>query len=811
MVELDRGRVLLLIVTTLVSTAVADERPNVILVTVDTFRPDHIGYYGYRQETSPHLDTFSGEGVFFKQAFTTSAWTTPGLISILISLYAPTHAVDVRGVQLDPGVETLPEVLGAAGYVVPDIFFLTDLPNFSNLGFETYVDRDRYIHQNDDILFRWLEREANDQTPHFLYYHYRDLHQPYNPGADYEEMFVPAAFSRSFGFWAEIIRFIARDKMEVVKSQVMLPRGTMDFGPRDRPWVEALYDGGIRRMDEEFFGRLYRYLADQRSTRPTLVIVSADHGEELLDHGLIGHVSTFKEGRLYDEIARIPLILWLPGTLPAGRVIDDPVQCIDIMPTVLDLIGLPATGQEQGRSLMPLIEERGDWPVRPVYLETTGGGYTADSVQYAQRFRAIRSERWKLVYGSPTDSYQLFDLLKDPGELEDVQLTYSGVADSLKRLLNQWSIYTHRRPFLQPQGEFPLDPMVHGGGAPSVLSPMDGDTLHYQGANFSIEPSWTGRTNDYYVIKYEVGRGAYHLRGELEETTSTPKYGPFQSNFWNSLVLYNPWRFRVYRKADPQVKSEWITFHLAPSDSSSATTAFPLLVQVVPALEAVVGHGVNIGIGLTLALVDLALVAAEVSPADLSAYLLIAVILSAILWPRVRRLGIERCRKWGLAIAYVGFVYCTVPLMPKVWAALSMHTQGSIGYAGILAVIVIGLILLVGVVRRVGASSWIPYVALGLIAVAYGHLLMTYSQFPAERLHLVEYGFVGFLLNRALRLDVGRNRAYALAFCLTVLIGVGDELIQLLLPQRFFEMKDIQLNALSGGLGLVLWRVVERY
>ena len=232
-------------------------------MTVDTFRPDHLGYYGYEGDTSPHLDALSGEGVFFRQAFTTSAWTTPGLISILTSLYAPTHGVDVRGRELDPKVTTLPEVLGAAGYAVPDIFFLTDLPNFSNLGFDPYPERDRYIHQNDDILFHWLEREADAEVPHFLYYHYRDLHQPYNPGAEYEEMFVPAAFERAFGFWAGLYRFISRDKMDVVKSQVMLPRGTMDFTNRDKPWVEALYDGGIRRMDDEFFGRLYSYLLHQ--------------------------------------------------------------------------------------------------------------------------------------------------------------------------------------------------------------------------------------------------------------------------------------------------------------------------------------------------------------------------------------------------------------------------------------------------------------------------------------------------------------------------------------------------------------------
>ena len=374
------------------------------------------------------------------------------------------------------------------------------------------------------------------------------------------------------------------------------------------------------------------------------------------------------KGRLYDEIVRIPLILWYPGSLPAGKVIDEPVQCIDIMPTVLELVGLPASGQEQGRSLLPLIAAAGEWSGKPLFFETTGGGYTADSLQYEQRFRAVRTDRWKLVFASPADSYQLFDLADDPLEAEDVAGQFPAVSDSLRDLLSQWSIYTHRRPYMQPEGGLPPDPVEYDLRPPSILSPADGDTLFYRGANFSIEPSWTGPASDAYVIEYEVGEGAYHLQGELEETTSRPQYGPFQANFWNSLVLYNPWRFRVYRKGHPEAKSDWVTFSLAASDSSSAVGGayLPLVLRLLPAVEAVGQHGANIGVGVALALVDLARMGAAISPADLSAYLLIMVIVAAIFWPRLRRLGVERCKRWGTAILYICFVYSTVPLMPRV-------------------------------------------------------------------------------------------------------------------------------------------------
>jgi VanZ family protein len=100
----------------------------------------------------------------------------------------------------------------------------------------------------------------------------------------------------------------------------------------------------------------------------------------------------------------------------------------------------------------------------------------------------------------------------------------------------------------------------------------------------------------------------------------------------------------------------------------------------------------------------------------------------------------------------------------------------------------------------------VPYAALVGVFAAYGYVLFTFSQFPAERLHLLEYGLVGVLLFRALALDLPCNRAYLASFCLTVVIGVGDETIQWVLPQRFFELKDIQLNAVSAALGLLLIR-----
>ena len=786
-------------------------RPNIILITVDTFRPDHLGYYGYPLETSPHLDAISGEGVFFKQAFSSSGWTTPGLISILTSLYAPTHAVDIRGRRLDPEVVTLPEVLREAGYKAPNIFFLTEIPNFSHLGLEPYARRDELIDRGDEIFFNWLEEEADGESPFFLYYHYRDLHLPYNPGEPYESIFLPAAFESTFGFLGAVKRFIAAEKLELVKRSVMLTRGAMDFAERDRPWVRALYDAEIRRLDTEFFGRLRRTLKQEGLERNSLVIISADHGEELLDRDLIGHVSTFKEGRIYDEIIRIPLIFWFPEVMPAGRVIEEPVQCIDVMPTILDLLDLPLPEGAQGRSLLPLVKGEPGWANRPVFIETSGAGYTADEEQYRQRFRALRSERWKLIYASPEKAHYLYDLVDDPGEIRDVAEEFPQVVDSLRTLLNEWVLYTQMRPYMRR--EAPLDTAVQAvvetGEQTRILFPQDGDTLYYQGGEHLIRLRWSGPAAASYTIEYDVGEGDYHLEGVITESNSSPSYGPFQANFWNSLVLYNPWKFRVFREEFAAQESEWVTFYLAASDAGEAEFSWlRAVLQVKAGIGSAATHAKNLAWGLGRGLVDLYLWVGSVPAADLSAYALLLVIAAAVLWPQAQRLGIERCRAWGLALIYIAFVYSTIPLMPQVWRALREYTQGSVRYLGILLVVAVGVVIVAKVWRRVRRRRWGPYLALAVIGPIYVYLLREYAIFPAERLHLIEYGFMGGFLFRALRVDLSARSAYIAAFAATVLLGFGDECIQWILPQRFFEVKDVQLNAISGGLGLLLHFVV---
>jgi arylsulfatase A-like enzyme len=779
----------------------------VLLITVDTFRPDHLGYYGYPHPTSPHLDSLASEGVFFKQAFTSSGWTSPGLISILSGLYAPTHGVDIRSRELDPEVTTLPEAFRAAGYAAPDIFFLTDIPNFGHLGFEPYADRSRYLHEGDQILFKWLEEEAPRHQPFFLYYHYRDLHLPYDPKPSYETMFMPPEYGPGFSPLGLYKKILAGEKIAAVKKNVMLLRGDADFGPGDQPWVEALYDGQLRQLDEEFFAPLRQSLKDLGLDRNTLVVISADHGEELLDHGLVGHVSTFKEARLFDEVIRIPLIFWYPAGLLGGRVVEEPVQCIDVLPTLMELIGQAAPLGAQGISLVPLLKGQPGWTPRPIYCESSGGGYTADEAEYQERVAAVRTERWKLVRHTPGGETALYDLAADPGETEDVLDDRPQVADSLRTLLNRWLLFSQKRPYHQTPA---AQPAPAGGGPPQILFPADGDTLTWQGDDYSIQLRWTGDPSLDYLIEYEVGEGSYHLEGEIAETGTSPSYGPFQETFWNSLSLYNPWRFRVYPQGRPDQATGWSTFYLGSTHPEVDMTWSTWLWLGWDWLQAGLETLVLLVRGLGLSLVDLYLWVAQVPPAELSAYALLLALVLALVWPWLLRLGLARSRTWGLAWGYIAFVYSTIPLMPLVWRTLSEHTQGAARYLGIAAVVGLGIALLAKVRTPRGGRRWLTWAGLLGIGLAYAYLLQHFARFPAERLHLVEYGLVSYLLLRALSLDLPAPRAYIVALLLTALVGAGDELIQWVLPQRVFELKDVQLNIVSGGLGLLAVRLTLR-
>ncbi len=768
------------------------KRPNVLLITVDCLRPDHLSAFGYRRETSPALDRFAQDGVLFQNAVSSSSWTSPGLISVLTGLWAPTHGVDGRGKRLNPETPTMATLLKSAGYAVPDILFLSSIPNFQNLGLSrSYPEREEYLQKGDEVLFRALEF-YRDST-FFLFYHYRNLHLPFNPTPPFDRMFTPEGYDK---------KDFARSRVDVIRTQVTIPVGSVNFSQRDREWIVGLYDGQIREMDETFFGPLYAHLKRLGIYDSTLVIVTADHGEELMDHGFVGHPSTSFKGSAFDEVLRIPLVMTCPSLLRSGRRVQTQVQNVDILPTVLDLLDLSVPGTVQGRSLLPLVRGE-ETPEGFAFTETTPGGYQATPEMMKTRIRALRSSRWKLIHthGPEENRYDLYDLERDPGEKQDVSAAHPETVNAMRERLHEWVLSSERLPLEREA----LSASAKPDALPEpiqVLQPADGDTIRYTDSEGKISVVWAGPSDLVYDIEYRVGEGAYHLEGDMQVEGTQGEYGPYTVEMWDLLTLYNPWSFRV--TLNGASASPWITFRLIPTKPG----VHPGLLRQVNTWVATwwVEIGLLLG-GILSGSAQLTILCLSASVVDLVSIVLVGAILIGLSRPLLIRLGRDRLIRWGLVLAYTAFVYGTLAILPEVWEVLWASTQGRIDYLGVILMLLVGLVFFGSLALR--CRKPLPFLSAVPLAAAYTLLLLGLGDSPAERLHLAEYGLLSFLVLSALKIDLPLRRAYVLGWIIAVVLGSIDEGIQWTLPNRVFEWRDIGLNALSSGLGMAVIAIYQ--
>jgi choline-sulfatase len=762
---------------------------NVLLVTVDTFRPDHLGAYGYGRDTSPVLDSLAADGALFEQTMSSSSWTTPGLLSVLTGQYAPSHGVDVRGKTLRPGTPTIATELGRAGYVTPDILYLSSIPNLQNLGLtSTYADRDQYLPNGDEVLFKALE--AYQDSLFFIYYHYRNLHLPIAPAPPYDEMFVSPDYDRD-GF--------VKDRVRVVRENVTIPLGSINFSPQDTGWVRGLYDGQIRQMDETFFRPLLKQLKDLGLYERTLIIVTADHGEELLEHGFIGHPSTSFRGSAYDELIHIPLLMSCPSLIPGGVRVGHQTQNIDILPTVMDLLDLPIPSSVQGQSLVPAMNGE---PVeeRPAFTETAQGGYQSTEAMMKVRVRAHRAPPWKLIHslGPGLDRTELYNLERDPEETKDVSADYPEVTDRMRKRLHAWLLTAKRDSVPVAARTGP----VHTGDI-RVDYPKDGDTLRYVDAEKTVDIRWQGTPDAPYVIEYRVGVGNYHLEGRIPSEGLVSRHGPFTEEMWNMLTLYNPFTFRVIADGSESA-SEWMTFVIELSGDAAPSMMSKAVAEGVWALSEA---GLLVG-GLWAGGLLILQAAGSLVLSDLIGWALVLILVITGIWPPLaRRIGRNRARRWSLVLVYTGTIYATLSVVPGLWGEAFRLTQGRVDFA--VPVIAFGFAIWV-VVRiarkRVGGlrPRWQTVGAVLLLAGLYSWLLLWLSQSPAERFHLAEYGVLSLLTYRACRLDTGQAGSVLFGLLVASVLGAGDEMIQWTLPNRVFEWKDVWLNVLSACLGMAL-------
>jgi arylsulfatase A-like enzyme len=321
----------------------------VLLISIDTLRADHLGSYGYALPTTPTIDRrLAARGVTFEQVYSQSPKTTPSHMTMLTGLAPCAHGIemwqgDTRGHVLNSRVHTLAEVLKNAGYATAAF---TDGGHLHpSRGFDQGFDLYRTGHPLERAL-DWID--GHHHRKWFVFFHTYEVHDPYIPPAGLIAQFDPDYRGPILGVVQRL-----RDAHDGWEHSHDLFWASVDVhDARDVRFVARLYDAGVRAMDESTIAPLLDRLDALGVADDTLVVFTSDHGEAFGEHG------RFLHDDLYATTLRVPLILRFPDRLPAGRRADSEVGVIDIMPTVLDLLGVPAPDTVQGRSLLPLLDGR---------------------------------------------------------------------------------------------------------------------------------------------------------------------------------------------------------------------------------------------------------------------------------------------------------------------------------------------------------------------------------------------------------------------------------------------------------------------
>jgi arylsulfatase A-like enzyme len=419
-------------------------RRNVLLITIDTLRADHLGSYGYHLETSPTMDRLAAKGVRFADATVQWPKTWPSMASMLTATYPVTNGIQAFPRRPLPAVNvTMAEVLRSSGYQtgavvsnvnlgkefafdqgfdhfveswVDEVVRLTGQATFENAPgkVKRYTNATIVTDQGIDLLDRFA---ANADKPYFLWLHYMDPHGPYLPPAVYDGLFKGAHRRQA----------VALKRVPSYQRQKDPSTGAVS---NDLGFYKAQYDREIRYFDDEL-DRFLVALAKRGLRDNTLIVLTADHGESLDEHRYF-----LAHGKLpYQPTASVPFMMVLEGRIPAGKVISYPVGMIDMLPTVLELLELPLPPQLQGESLMPLVAgQPGGSPY--VFLES---GYANPPAV------AVRSGDWKLVHyraekeaRSHGGAIELFDLADDPGEKKNLAAANPKVVEYLRGAIDDW-------------------------------------------------------------------------------------------------------------------------------------------------------------------------------------------------------------------------------------------------------------------------------------------------------------------------------------------------------------------------------------
>jgi arylsulfatase A-like enzyme len=423
----------------------------VIIYLVDTLRADRLGIYGYSKPTSPQIDALAADSVVFDQAYAPAPWTLPSVVSLITSTFACEHGVVSNRTKLGPGLPTLAGQLSGIGYTSVGIYANPYAgPKFGlDRGYQELSKAER-----QNVTRGTVERLLNEagntpmnpigDRPFFFYFHTTETHNPFNApfrvtnrfgrvhNAQRTKMqnFVTRLRGLTIIDWSTGQAVGATDNT-VLQNQAMADLAGM------QDTVNVLYDSAVWWADANLKS-IIDVLKKRGVWDKAIFIFLSDHGEELGEHGGWLH-----DQSVYEELARVPLLIHFPDDEFAGRRVDAPVSLVDIMPTIFDYLGRSELCDScRGASLLPLIR---------------GTGVNAESANAIVSMRAnvmkhyrpwkrhrgdlnivARREQWKGIWNDEIESLELYDLHQDPAEQVDVSAKQVDLAKAMSEQAGGW-------------------------------------------------------------------------------------------------------------------------------------------------------------------------------------------------------------------------------------------------------------------------------------------------------------------------------------------------------------------------------------
>jgi len=436
----------------LLTTKAPKNRPNVLIYLIDTERADHTSLYGYARDTTPFLKKLGVQGLVFEDSQVQAPRTKQSVASLLTSLYSYTHGIIHNYDTIPKGAATLAEQLRAAGYVTASIVANPFAGRLSGLdrGFDYLAewavvqryrtdahDRGTDSEAVNKIAFPWLEQHRDE--PFLLYAHATDPHAPYRPPAGFEEKFASPKdtpeFDRNYKSLGGADKYAG--------GTVVNRAGCIKSGVKPDQFIRRAidrYDGEILHNDaslEQLVGKLKQLgILDN-----TLIVVVSDHGEEFWEHGWTSHGHS-----LYQELTNGVFLMWNPKLIPTPRRVAEPVQLVDVMPTLLDLLDVKIPDVVEGQSLAPFAKGQPFQRRGPV-MTSRFADPEARKIGVVPENRvdavALLDASWKLIYREKgkeagVNRVELYDRRADRGDTKNVAAGNPQQVDRMMTEIGKW-------------------------------------------------------------------------------------------------------------------------------------------------------------------------------------------------------------------------------------------------------------------------------------------------------------------------------------------------------------------------------------